>query len=893
MSFILFFEQIENHHHALVGGKGYSLADMVRTGLRVPRGFCVTTDGYRHFLAANRLERHIEERLAGLDYKNTPLLRNIAADIQNRMLAAVIPENIGKDIVNAWSKLVQGNTTRLAVRSSAVAEDTPDASFAGQHDTFLGIEGETNLLEAVRKCWASLWTARVIQYRTRAGYSHKEAALAVVVQELIPAETAGVTFTVNPVNGSREEMVINATWGLGESLVGGLVDADQVIFSRKDGKVKEYRLGQKQKTSKLSPEQNGTTTLDTKAETAAKRSLTEAQITALADMAKAVEAKKGVPQDIEWCIWQNTIYLLQARPITTLASAPVTSAGEEEHWTADNAQEAFPNVVSPFTMGFIEGLLESQFRLICRSLGVDVSALKFVAFFDGYVYLSATSLKKMLREILPVADEDALLKQILGCGEEGSFKIKIKPSLKIFRLIRFVFITSRDTLMLPRQSRRFLQNLFTALEKISHQDMGTMSAGEVDAIYHTMLDIAYEGFLVHALGTGAYATFYGALTELVRALPASLGITASIFLSNTGTLEDAKLQQKLRALAESARQTPAVASLIVREDVSQITVKLQNLPEAQVFCTHWQKFMAQFGHMGDNLQDVIAPRWAEDPSSLWKLLKTELSCPRRDFQAQESALVSARDEAIAKVERYLSRGLRRFFPIGRWRFTFLRKCAIHFAPYRENNKFHLLKGIAVLRRIVWRWGQLLQEKGIARMPDDAFFLNATEIFEALQGKSDVARLQAEIAARRAQRAVWEKMVPPHNVYTAGGKVVRKVYEKNVPSGRELKGVAASAGLVQGKARIIFDLGQAEKLKPGEILVTRFTDPAWTPLFSLAAGVVMDIGSMLSHGAVVARELGLPAVVGVRCATDVIADGQEIIIDGNRGVVVLLGDRDGK
>lgn len=301
--------------------------------------------------------------------------------------------------------------------------------------------------------------------------------------------------------------------------------------------------------------------------------------------------EKGAPQDIEWCISRNVVYLLQARPITTLSDSPQKQS-EEEHWTADNAQEAFPYVVSPFTMHFITGLLGGQFVVICKSVGVDISGVVIANFFDGYVYLNATALKKMLGDLFPAMDEEVLLKQILGGGEEGGFKLRLQPDLKLLRLFRVAFVVARDLITLPRRARQFLRRL------------------------------------------------------------------------------------------------------------------------------------------------------------------------------------------------------------------------------------------------------------------------------------------------------WKKMIPPRHIYTVGDNIVRKVYEESKVTGKELKGVAASAGCVTARARVILDLSDSGKLQSGEILVTRFTDPAWTPLFSLAGGIVMDIGSMLSHGAVVARELGIPAVVGVRCATEVIEDGQEITVDGGRGIVNL-------
>jgi pyruvate,water dikinase len=339
-------------------------------------------------------------------------------------------------------------------------------------------------------------------------------------------------------------------------------------------------------------------------------------------------------------------------------------------------------------------------------------------------------------------------------------------------------------------------------------------------------------------------------------------------------------------MAQIAQEEPKLLEIIQKEEASDMSAKLREFPGGHKFNEKFARFIEDFGHMGDNMGDIMSPRWREEPSSIWKLLKLQLSGRNEDPVSRDSRIVKERKKTIAKVMDYLSSGWRSLFPIQQLQFSLILRFTVGFAPYRENIKFHTLKGFILARRMGLCFGSILRKNGYLKSEKDVFFLEYTEMRNALDNKATIAQILSLVEERRAQMDRWSKMVPSHHLYTKGNQVVRKVYDEANRFAQKLQGVPGSAGLVRGKARIIMELGEANRLQPGEILVARFTDPAWTPLFNLASGIVVDIGSMLSHGAVVARELGIPAVVGVRFGTEVIQDGQEITVDGTAGTVGL-------
>ncbi len=880
---IVDLQQISAEDLTKVGGKGLALGEMAQSGLPVPPGFCLTTTAYTDFIAANGLADFLEQQLGQIDYCRPDSIEAAAQAIRQSILQAPLPDAIEQAVIHNYRDCQPLRDRPLAVRSSAIAEDTATASFAGQHDSFLGVVGESRLLQCIRQCWASLWNARVICYRQRTGFSQIEAALAVVVQLLVPADISGVLFTIDPLSNDPTAMVINATWGLGESVVGGSLEADQITVDRESGAIRDYRCGNKSKYYCLAADHSGITAHDSQ-QRAMEKCLDRQQVQRLLQLGITVENRKETPQDIEWALWQDRLYLLQTRPITTFAP----EQEPEIHWTADNAQEAFPTVVSPYSSSTMFPVLEEQFRRVSHLFGGDLNP-QLVCCFDGYAYLNVTAFEQIMAKIIPGVDTSAFVEQILGGGQQGSLQIRITlrtlwPLLKAGRHILTSLLTLSSR---ARSYQRKFDRLHARFETLP---IDGMAANELAALNQRCLRLMSDGFLLHMDGTSAYSLFYGALSEFMGSLPVELGVSPSQLLAGLGTLEDAKLKEGIWRLAQSARKYPHLVELLQRTPPEQMTAAMARLKDSEGFRLAFAEFMQRFGHMGDNLVELLSPSWQHDPTSLWKFLQIQLAAAPTDPRLAMTRMAAGRRRTIHRVTTYLARGWRCFFPFSRWQFILLQLLARFYAPYRENIKFTMTRGLEIFRRIAWRYGAIFCEKGWLATPRQIFFLERREIEAVLAGEADPKSLALLAGQREKQWQLWAQITPAREVYTQGGKVVRKIYDRVDSQAKQLRGVASSAGQVTGKARVILDLRQADRFQAGEILVTRFTDPAWTPLFSLASGIVVDIGSVLSHGAVVARELGIPAVVGVRFASQIIVDGQRITIDGSTGMVWLHDDK---
>ncbi len=829
-----------------VGGKGFVLSKLHNAKFSVPYGFNITTDAYCSLLSNNKIDKLISEKLKTFS-NNGYSVAQLSKEIQEKILSADIPHNISENILEATRHLQKNNVEEVAVRSSSLSEDSAEASFAGLHDTFLGVRDINSLLESIKKCYASLWSERAIAYRIHNNLLSEDPTMAVVVQQMIPAEKSGVLFTVNPVDG-KDEIVINATLGLGEALVSGHVDADAITISKKTGKISEY-----------------TKPSDTSC-------LNESQIKELAKIANELEILENRPQDIEWCIHQNNIYILQARPITTL-----NDIGEEEHWTADNAQEAVQGVVSPLSASITVSWLNELFFKFYRNLGAKE---KFVvaSIIDGYFYLNVSSFKKYLDAAFPMMDkEHVTVEQVFGhtTSTKITYDLRLK-NLKLKPLIIFTY----NMLKLPLIADKAIRQFNKELAEYNDDDIKnytTEQSIEATNRFREMMDNT-DLATCWMYASGGSVTFYLKLNDLVKAMPKELALSPMDFIRDSNAMDDAKLKKDIMTLVEEAKKNKDIFTSICTLPPENALKKFEELSESS-FVKSFNSFLEQYGHLGKGLGEAMEPKWREDPTIVLQIIKSHLnsnhgSAPDETISAQE---------AMKKANKYFKS--RSKLPFKRAQFKSTVKNARKFCALRENTRFNLIKITYKMRLMSLRQGELLKENGCLQDVNDIFFLKHEEIEKALQDEISKEKISAIIKFRKSDHEKWKKTKPPRNIYIQGNNV-RKEYDQIDENAKTLKGHPASGGVVQGKARVLTDIKQANKLQKGDILVARITDPAWTSLFSLARGIVVDVGSTLSHGAIIARELGIPAVMGVRFGTEVIKDGQEITVDGTSGVVQL-------
>jgi phosphohistidine swiveling domain-containing protein len=846
-----------------VGGKAANLGELIKAGFPVPSGFAVTTAAYA--------------QVAGglLDDRGPDQMREA-------LLGAPVPAEVADAVQRSYRGL--GSDVPVAVRSSATAEDLPWASFAGQQDTFLNVVGADAVLDAVRRCWASLWTDRAISYRATQGIDHGDVQLAVVVQRMVDAQVAGVLFTADPVVGRRSRTVIDASPGLGEAVVSGAVNPDHIVVEG-ERTIVEHRLGDK--AVEIRPLPGGGTEHVVTADGAERPSLDEKQIATLVALGRRVEAHFGAPQDIEWALdADGTAWLTQSRPITTLHPLPTPAGDGLRVYFCITLAQGLTRPITP--MGL------SGFRVLSAAMS-ERAGFPVPDPLAGAVAYRVAGGRAFL-DITPAIRSDvgrALVPRALDVMESRSavvlrslfddprlavrgrsrarFARRLLPILVRFRIPAVVALA----LLNPAAARRHVDRIGVQVHALATAPPDATSVQRLDRAVNVLREalqiiprvapVALAGFVALGLARALARAELGDTwtSDVLRSLP-----------HNSTTEMDLELWElatRLRADADAAtslRDTePAVLARRYRE--GRVPPALQDGVD---------RFLARHGHRAVAEIDLGVPRWSDDPTYVLGVLANYL---RLDDPELAPDAVFARGARVAEatvtdvVKRVRQRSRARALVV---RFALNRVRAL--AGMRETHKDYLIRILAHARELIAAVGVELAGRGLLDDPADVFFLDLTEARTALTGVDH----RATVAARREEyeRELRRRHVP--RVLLSDG-TEPEALGTAAPTGEEgaLVGTAASAGTVTARARVVLDPVGAH-LEPGEILVAPSTDPGWTPLFLTAGGLVMEMGGPNSHGAVVAREYGIPAVVGVPGATTQIETGQLVTVDGAAGVV---------
>jgi rifampicin phosphotransferase len=833
---------------ALAGSKAANLASLIRGGFAVPGGFCVTTPAYAEVAAEAGLSADAGENRAAL-------------------LAAPVPAPVADAIRDAYAAL--GADVAVAVRSSATAEDLPGASFAGQQDTFLNVVGADAVVAAVRRCWASLWTDRAVSYRAEAGIGHAE--LAVVVQRMVDPAVAGVLFTADPVSGRRTRTVIDAAPGLGEAVVSGAVNPDHVLV---DGAatIAEHRIGDKAMAIRSRP--GGGT--DRVALTGTAPCLTEAQIRDLVALGRRVERHFGTPQDIEWAIdGEGALWLTQSRPITTLYPIPDASRPGLRVFMNLSLAQGLTRPITP--MGL------AAFRVIgstaaTRAFGIPVAdpldgpPAFTVAGGRAFVDTTAALRNRVGRAYVPRAldvMETRSAVVLRGLLDEPELALTTRSPLPFARRLARTLVRFRIpplvmlALVRPAAARRHVDRVGERI-RATTAPAGATGIQRLDHVVAVLADafpvlprtapVALAGFLMLGLARKVAGPDLDAdaTHEVLRSLPYNSTTEMDLRLWDVST--------RVRADADSA------AALLDGPPAG---------PLPPVLAAELDAFLRDHGHRAVAEIDLGMPRWSDDPAHVLGSLANYLRqddperAPDAVFRRGAVAAEAAVDAVVARVRRRARvRALVVRFALRRMR---------QLAGMRETHKDYLVWLLAHARAQLAIIGDELAGRGLLDAADDVFLLDLREARTALGG----ADHRATVAARREEydRELRRRHIP--RVLLSDGTEPEALAAP--PPDGALIGTPASAGTVTARARVVLDPVGAH-LEPGEILVAPSTDPGWTPLFLTAGGLVMEMGGANSHGAVVAREYGIPAVVGVPDATLRIRTGDVVTVDGAAGAV---------
>ncbi len=865
-----------------VGPKAMSLIQLGRIHLPVPPAFCITARAYADHLLENHLLPQLEQDVGALEYQSGSDLENHLARIRKSIAEAPLSDELSRDIEHHLATLPPG---RYAVRSSATLEDLPGHSFAGLHDTILGVSDLPSCLDAVKKCWASLWAHRAYHYRRNKGFGHLNAKMAVIVQTLIPADSSGVIFTANPLTGRPGNITIEACFGLGEALVSGRITPDRFTFQKRNLRLTYSLIAEKAMACQLD-DTGRVSEIPLESTRSKAASLDKRTGKKLARLAIRAEKALGCPQDLEWACHKKHLYFLQSRPITAKPK-PLTWE-DRQVWTNLNLGEVAPDVVTPITHTFLRPKLYRLFGTIFKILCVDLDDHPIADVVAGRLYFNVNTgfglfghLPLMKQEdfdsILGGAHSELYRAGFLDLAEEdipqlgGSFtKMILRLPLTIYDLY-----THR-----PARAQRGLETLMARNRYFAALDLSSLTTPELVDSLKTVFEIAFVDIdLMHVM-TSLYALPF--LYQLSSAwLDDGNGTLTSRLFMGLGNMAHAEAGLAIWRLAHRAHRNPAIEKIILaRKPWPQTRKELETLPEGVPFLKAWDAFLQEHGHHCRGELEFYNPRWAETPDYCLDMVRSHISSIGfKDPRQHEEERARERRQAVEVCRRRLKN------PIKRWLFGYFLRQAQHGCVLRENFKNEAVRLFANGRRILCELGRRLQEKGSLEQPDDIFFLECDEIEPLIPGNVP-PNLRATIRSRRREYEKFCSLSPPKVII---GKFDPDNFAAD-PVDTSLtifKGISASPGVVTGKARVILKADMEQHLQPGEILVAPFTDPGWTPYFLTAAAIVMDQGGILSHGSIIAREYGIPAVINVGPATRIIRTGQTITVDADRGIVKIL------
>jgi rifampicin phosphotransferase len=895
------FDRIDATDLPRVGGKGANLGALTRAGIPVPPGFCVTTAAFDRFLAGLPDADARFTALAAVSGADAGEARAAAEAMRAALDGLAVPPEVAAAVVAAWRVL--GTAHSLAVRSSATAEDLPGASFAGQQDTYLNIQGEAALLDAVRRCWISLFTDRAVLYRARGGFDHRAVRLSVVVQRLVDPEVSGILFTADPVSGHRGVVAIDAGWGLGEALVSGLVSADLYRVDRKRRAILEATAGDKAFAIRSVP--GGGTRQEALVDPLRHgRVLDDAQVLALADLGGRIEKHYGgVPQDVEWCIAGGEINVVQARPITSLFPIPGASGAAHE---GDSGLRIY------LSFGHLQMMTDAMPRLAREVWGYFFPAGKAPSkgpddpaspsrvlvdagsrlFIDATEVLRIPRVRSALVGFLGVMYE-ALGRSVaalaarpeLGRGDTslGSVAAGAARILgPVLGRVPWVLLCAdpdagaawvdRTLEAIPARARARIEGAGTPAERIRQ------CAREINAIFTEVrppLARMVAGVLAHRVllrfAQGRWADgVRGDVDALLRGLPGNVTTAMDLAVGD---------------LADLVRPHPELAALLARGPWAEVRAQLEGVAGGAAFATAFAAFLARYGDRGSGEIDVSRPRFRDEPALLFRVITGGLSATRAagEHRRQRAAQVAVGEAAQQRLVEAAGHGAAG--PLRGWWVSRLCRVARAGMGLREHPKFMIVRILGAVRAEVLAAGATLLERGQIASSAHVWHLGFDELAAALLDPS--RDLRAELSARDEVFRRDAPRTPPIVISSEGETPTLTIDRADLPPGA-LAGTAASSGVVEGVARVLRDPDR-EVLQAGEILVAPFTDPGWTPLFIHAAAVVTEVGGLMTHGAVIAREYGIPAVVSVAGATERIRTGQRIRVDGTRGFVQILDE----
>jgi len=866
---VLPLEDVRAADAGSAGGKAANLGEMARSGFPVPPGFVVLSHAGHAFFEA----LGVAGALAGLQNLPPAGLASRCSALQRRIVDAEVQAPLADAIREAHARLMAacGADTTCVVRSSATAEDLPGASFAGQHGTYYYVDAG-RLLEMIRHCWASLWSREAVSYRSTHGIPHESVRMAVVVQEMVRADVSGVAFTANPVTGERAEVVIESSFGMGAAIVDGRVTPDRYVVARDGLGLRERRIAHKRlMVPTRLPDERAERLVAVPHEKQRSETLGAEQIRTVARWALRCEERFGAPQDVEWAIAGDRFHLFQSRPITTLGREEGATAVKGKWVLFKAVAENFTDPITPLTADLLSVLFGPGLRFI-----------------GGRLYMNL----ELLAPLVPFEMSDETLADALYLTARTAAPLRLSlRKLPLALLAGLLFHLSVGVLL--ARTRAMPDGFMAAYRSLCRRvgDDATLDAVQalqrVTVLPRLLDPLGHMAMMVN-VSSLRFAPWMAALKHmLMRWVPGLRPDAVAVLCSGSEGVLSAEMGRGIGVLASEARREAAARDILLRHEPGEALAQLRRDPGARGFVERLDAFLAVHGHRAIKEFEIRTARWEEDPAPVLGMVRNYLLVDK-DEGVREQKGARERRELEAEVRRALEvRPLERRLRL-RWRLVHLAaRRARYYLKLRENSRFYHIMAIGLLRKRVLAIEAELRGRGSLKCKDDVFFLRWNEVAALRAGALGWTDVEDRIRQRRLEHVRLAKVTPPRTI-----GIERSDPVAAAPALDRLEGQSASPGRYEGVARVILDPSVDLTLRPGEVLVAPYTDPAWTPLFLVAGAAVVEVGSYLSHAGTVAREYGLPCVVDVPDCTRRIPSGARVQVDGGAGVVRILGETAG-
>lgn len=870
---VLGFKEMDTAQLSLVGGKGLHLGELSKIqGIQVPEGFCVTTLGYKLAIERNPTLQALLEQLALLTVAEQERISDISRKIRHTIMEAEIPSDVVEAVAHHLSQL--GDQHAYAVRSSATAEDLPHASFAGQHDTYLNVIGKKAILQHISQCWASLFTDRAVIYRMQNGFNHDQVYLSVVVQRMVLPQASGIMFTADPMTSNRKLLSIDASFGLGEALVSGFVSADG--YKVQNERIIDKRIASKKLAIYARPE-GGTQTRELDPVQQQAQTLTDEEIVQLARIGRQIEAYFGSPQDIEWCLADNSFYIVQSRPITTLYPIPEVDDQDKHVYVSVGHQQMMTDAMTPLGLSFFLLITPAPMRTAGGRLFVDIASR-----------LNTSAGREAL---LSALGSDPLIKGALTTLIERDFIPLLSsdpttPTNQVADSNQSIPSEKHTEVHAPFENNpsivtELIQRSQTSIEELQQHIQGKSGVDVCDFILEDIQQL--KKILFDPQSTAVFMAAIHATSWINEKMNEWLGEknAADPLSQSVPNNITSEMGLALLDVADVIRPYPEVIEYLqhTKEDnFLDELIKLDGGRESQIAI---YDYLSKYGMRCAGEIDITRTRWSEKPLTLVPLILNNI----KNFEpnAGKRRFEQGRQEALEKEQELLDRLLQ--LPGGEQKAKETKRMIDiirNFIGYREYPKYGIVSRYFVYKQALLKEAERLVQAGVFHEAADIYYLSFDELHEVVRTHELNYQL---INQRKSDYKLFEKLTPPR-VLTSDGEIVVGKYERAHLPANAIAGLAVSSGVIEGRARVILHMEDAE-LEDGDILVTSFTDPGWTPLFVSIKGLVTEVGGLMTHGAVIAREYGLPAVVGVENATKLIKDGQQIRVHGTEGYIEIL------